>query len=639
MQKIVFIPLLCAFLLSQLCANQNQKSTTTPKQTQKSPTNQSTNKPANKSTNQTTKQPAKQPAKQPPKQPPKQPAKTTASPKSPQKPAQKSTTKTPQKAPQKAKSSAKSTKSTKNTKPTKARSTPKSTPRTLISQKELQDIASKAKVINYGEPNAPHLARLKKAFEGKNELKILVFGDSHIAGDTLTHEWRKSIIKPDSVGFIYPVFPTYHQNLLVKTIAKDYEVRNSRIDAYDDYPFGGVVARAKKENASVKITLKFPPEHQDFLFKVIFKSPSNTLGAFVISDSSGQSIRIAPKEINKWEISQDFALRFPVEIKSLVPNATLGGYFIYQDSKHISDTSPSSKAQLNKLKKMRPNATQDTDEAQTTQQSSTQNALENTDEEAKSSTQSSQNIQQAQDINPATQKFSYANLTNLPKNTNNLIAHIGANGARSDIWLKWNQKALNDTLCAFKYDFIVLVYGSNDALVMPLDTRTFEANYSALIALLRKCNEGASILLVGPPKVITKPRKAKNYRIAPYFVAVRESVKKVAKKEGTLYFDMHEFIENSGGKDAWVSKGLSKKDVHLTPFGYSLVANGITYGLGNMLNLSDSAIAKISSDTNQENTESTQDTKTKQANQPNNQESNTPDISTAPQEIWQTKTE
>ncbi|MGX2972505.1 GDSL-type esterase/lipase family protein [Helicobacter sp. T3_23-1059] len=610
MQKIVFIPFLCAFLLSQLYANQNPK--TNPNQAQKSSTNQSANK--------STKQPTNQ-------------NKTTTSPKSTQKPASKTTQKTatkpPQKPAQKAKSNAKSTKSTKNTKSTKARAKPKAVPRVLMSEKELQDIASKAKVINYGEPNATHLARLKKAFEGKNELKILVFGDSHIAGDTLTHQWRKSIMKPDSVGFIYPVFPTYHQNLLVKTIAKDYEVRNSRIDAYDDYPFGGVVARAKKENASVKITLKFPPQHQDFLFKVIFKSPNNTLGAFVINDSSGQSIRISPKEINQWEISQDFALRFPVEIKSLVPNATLGGYFIYQDSKYISSTSQSSKAQLNKLKKMRPNPTQQNDILDETK-SNAQN-LENIDEDA----QSSHDSQPLIATNP--QKFSYANLTNLPKNTNNLIAHIGSNGARSDMWLKWNQKALNDTLCAFKYDFIVLVYGSNDALVMPLDTRAFEANYSALISLLRKCNEGASILLVGPPKVITKPRKAKNYRIAPYFVAVRESVKKVAKKEGTLYFDMHEFIEDSGGKDAWVSKGLSKKDVHLTPFGYTLVANGITYGLGNILNLSDSTISKISSE--QDNAESSQDAKTKQTNQHDKQEPNTPDISTAPQEIWQTKPE
>ena len=555
---------------------------------------------------------------------------TKAQPKTQAKQTPKTQAKSTQKSPTKtnAKNSTKSKTNTKSKVPAKskrttAKSQKKYTPKPLPNQKEVQDIASKAKIINYGEPN---LARLKRALEGKNELKILVFGDSHIAGDTLTHQWRKTLMLPNSVGFIYPVFPTYHQNLLVKTASKDFEVRNSRIDAYDDYPFGGVIARAKKENASVKITLKFPPEHQDFLIRVVFKAPNNTLGAFVISDSSGQSYRLQAKETNIWEISQDFALRFPIEIKSLLPNATLGGYFIYQDSKNIADTSRTSKSRLSKLEKLPINEQKE-------------NELDSSQEinEQSNDSDDSQNPPNTQ--NPP--KFSYANLTNLPKNTNNLIAHIGSNGARSDIWRKWNQKALSDTLCAFRYDFIVLSYGSNDALVMPLDTKAFEQNYSALIALVRKCNEGASILLVGPPKVITKPRKAKNYRIAPYFVAVRESVKKVAKKEGVLYFDMHEFMEDSGGKDAWVAKSLSKKDVHLTPFGYSLVADGIAYGLHKVLNIQpkDSKEIQQTKDAKESVEKESKETTQKANKSEQKPELITPDESSAPQEIWQSKIE
>lgn len=569
------VALVCAMLL--MCnsqANQNTKATTQAKSQTKT---------------------------QAKKTPPKQTTKTTANKKQPTKAKPKST--------QKAKS-------------TKTRQKPKYTPKPPPNPSELNSIISKAKVLNYGEQNSTHLAKLKRALEGKNELKILVFGDSHIAGDTLTHQWRKTIMQPNSLGFIYPVFPTFHQNLLVKTLAKDFDVKNSRIDAYDDYPFGGVIARAKKENATVKITLKFAPEHQDFLFRAIFKAPNNTQAAFIIKDSSGQTVRLNAKEINVWEISQDVALRFPIEIKSLLPNATLGGYFIYQDSKSISSTSQSSKAQLNKLKKIPIN---------------TSNIYQNDTNETKQNSQESESSQDSSDLeksaktNQNLQKFSYANLTNLPKNTNNLIAHIGANGARSDIWRKWNQQIFTTSLCAFKYDFIVLVYGSNDALVMPLDTKAFEENYSALISLIRKCNDNVAILLVGPPKVITKPRKAKNYRIAPYFVAVRELVRKVAKKEGTLYFDMHEFIEDGGGKDAWVAKGLSKKDVHLTPFGYSIIADGIAYGLRKVLNISDLAKAKM--------LESSQDSSNVEfiPNTNRTQELQTPDISTAPQEIWQTQ--
>ena len=532
-------------------------------------------------------------------------------------------------------------KSTQNTKSTKARQKPKYTPKPPPNPSELNTIISKAKVLNYGELNSPHLAKLKRALDGKNELKILVFGDSHIAGDTLTHQWRKTIMQPNSVGFIYPVFPTFHQNLLVKTVARDFDVKNSRIDAYDDYPFGGVIARAKKENAQVKITLKFAPEHQDFLFRAIFKTPSSTQSAFIIKDSSGQTYKLNAKETNVWEISQDFALRFPIEIKSLLPNATLGGYFIYQDSKSIGEISQSSKVQLNKLKKIPPNASNismnDTNETIPQESQSSQDS----NDIAQLTTQANQNLQ----------KFSYATLTNLPKNSNNLIAHIGANGARSDIWRKWNQQVFTTSLCAFKYDFIVLVYGSNDALVMPLDTKVFEANYSELITAIRKCNEGATILLVGPPKVITKPRKAKNYRIAPYFVAVRESVRKVAKKEGTLYFDMHEFIEDSGGKDAWVTKGLSKKDVHLTPFGYSIIADGIAYGLDKLLNNTKVKEPNEPSHATQEPQDTQDSPKSSQKSHKNSQENppqmppespynlKTPDINSAPEEIWQTQTQ
>ena len=37
---------------------------------------------------------------------------------------------------------------------------------------------------------------------------------------------------------------------------------------------------------------------------------------------------------------------------------------------------------------------------------------------------------------------------------------------------------------------------------------------------------------------------------------------------------MSDFIAKTGGKDEWIEKKLSKKDVHLTPSGYRLMASG-----------------------------------------------------------------
>ena len=52
-----------------------------------------------------------------------------------------------------------------------------------------------------------------------------------------------------------------------------------------------------------------------------------------------------------------------------------------------------------------------------------------------------------------------------------------------------------------------------------------------------------------------------------------------------MLFDIDEFIKKNGAKNSWIKLNLSKKDVHLTPQGYRLVAHGIYHAIKNTLKI------------------------------------------------------
>ena len=56
---------------------------------------------------------------------------------------------------------------------------------------------------------------------------------------------------------------------------------------------------------------------------------------------------------------------------------------------------------------------------------------------------------------------------------NNIVEHLGINGVRSDIWLKWDNAILQEELGLFDYDIIILCYGSNDAMFNTINKEKF----------------------------------------------------------------------------------------------------------------------------------------------------------------------
>lgn len=169
----------------------------------------------------------------------------------------------------------------------------------------------------------------------------------------------------------------------------------------------------------------------------------------------------------------------------------------------------------------------------------------------------------------------------LNEGSNAVIDTLGINGAKSDLWQKWNESVFLDELNLFKSDIVVLAYGSNDALIGEFDETHFKQSYKKLIALLYASNPNTSIILISPPTITHKVNEA--FELHPDFYRVQKAIYELAKEEKLVLFDMHKLIENYGGKGLWIEQNLSRNDVHLTPDGYKLMADEFYLNLTQML--------------------------------------------------------
>lgn len=169
----------------------------------------------------------------------------------------------------------------------------------------------------------------------------------------------------------------------------------------------------------------------------------------------------------------------------------------------------------------------------------------------------------------------------LNEGSNAVIDTLGINGAKSDLWQKWNESVFLDELNLFKSDIVVLAYGSNDTLIGEFDETHFKQSYKKLIALLYASNPNTSIILISPPTITYKVNET--FELHPDFYRVQKAIYELAKEEKLVLFDMHKLIENYGGKGLWIEQNLSRNDVHLTPDGYKLMADEFYLNLTQML--------------------------------------------------------
>nr|QGT50328.1 hypothetical protein Helico6505_1600 [uncultured Helicobacter sp.] len=342
-------------------------------------------------------------------------------------------------------------------------------------------------------------ALLAQKIHDKKDLKIRIFGDSHIAGDFLSHQLRGLLFESNAFGFVYPLYPAYHQNITLAYESENITLINVRKDEYADYPMGGIVAQPSKLPARIKLTPKIQLPMAT-LTKIIFKSPHKK-EAILIQDAHDKRYKINAKRADVWQ-TIELNLQYPFEVQFLDEKVELGGFFIYQ-----------------------------------------------------------------------------------PKE-NRFVENIGINGAKSDIWRKWEERVFMQTMRLLPADLVILCYGSNDALYDNFNPQVFLKDYGDLIDKIKITNPDASILLIAPPTVVSKITPAKKtkkskvtYKITKNFQPVKKSIHELAEQKHTLLFDMDDFMNESGGKKKWEELSLAKLDVHLLPLGYRLMADKIFYEL------------------------------------------------------------
>jgi len=170
----------------------------------------------------------------------------------------------------------------------------------------------------------------------------------------------------------------------------------------------------------------------------------------------------------------------------------------------------------------------------------------------------------------------------ITKTKNNLLLDtLAINGAKSDLWLMWNEKILDPQLKLLKSDLIILAYGSNDALIGNFQKQKFKENFKKWLKILKSANKDAVFMLISPPTITQK--KANRYIISPDFAIVRSTLYELAKEEKMLLFDMHKFMQDSGGKKLWIKEKLSLEDVHLSVKGYELMGEKMIFDLKKLL--------------------------------------------------------
>lgn len=149
----------------------------------------------------------------------------------------------------------------------------------------------------------------------------------------------------------------------------------------------------------------------------------------------------------------------------------------------------------------------------------------------------------------------------------NIVDTLGINGASSNIWQRWNNTLMRREMYEILCDLAIIAYGTND-IVGNQNPQRITDSIRSLIQLIRETSPSTAIMLLTPPTVTHKD----STQTLENFYDVQHALEQLALNENLLLFNTHAFMENSGGKDIWIIKNLSQKDLHLTPLGYRFVA-------------------------------------------------------------------
>ncbi|EAH5216942.1 hypothetical protein V3Y64_000719 [Campylobacter upsaliensis] len=168
------------------------------------------------------------------------------------------------------------------------------------------------------------LKKLEKKYKAKKDFSIRIYGDSHMAADFFPRVIRDYLLRSNAVGFAYALQPKYQQNLNLTYEFKNFSLLNSKNDKQHNYPLGGIIARADKKGAIIKLNTKL--ETKEFKVGFLFKAPFSQ-NAFSVKDAKDKSFILRSNAKDKWSYKEVIST-FPLKITALQEKAELGGYFI-----------------------------------------------------------------------------------------------------------------------------------------------------------------------------------------------------------------------------------------------------------------------------------------------------------------------
>ncbi|HSX85196.1 MAG TPA: SGNH/GDSL hydrolase family protein [Cellvibrio sp.] len=163
---------------------------------------------------------------------------------------------------------------------------------------------------------------------------------------------------------------------------------------------------------------------------------------------------------------------------------------------------------------------------------------------------------------------------------------LGNNGSVANVINRWDISTLRRQLQWRNPQLIILAYGTNEAFGKDLVPETYEAELRQAIRSLRGAAPEAAILLVGAPSSAKSrpPHINGSCRLPlpPSLIKVQNSQRRIARQEGTLYWDWSAMMGGNCGAQAWLKQkpALMRPDlVHLSPEGYVASADALYIAL------------------------------------------------------------
>jgi lysophospholipase L1-like esterase len=171
---------------------------------------------------------------------------------------------------------------------------------------------------------------------------------------------------------------------------------------------------------------------------------------------------------------------------------------------------------------------------------------------------------------------------------------VGYPGATIDILNKLDERLFQSDLRRLKPQIVVLSFGTNEAAKENLDIAAYTQKWERVIGKIRAALPGVTIVLIGPPAGEELPSHCKDkareeavcrrpdagtpagsdecvWKTLPKLDAVREAERKIAEREGLVYWNWASIMPKECGADRWRAATpplMGKDHIHFTIAGY-----------------------------------------------------------------------